>query len=147
MPQYTKPIPEFMDEFGVLFPIARQAADGWVQAFATNEGGEVTTANQIVDIVLKEAATHFASHYTGPITELISRRQVEEALSRTKAGSAPGPDGITVEFLQLMRTWSAIQPTTLFAKSALYIQAPIQYKGGAFFMPTWKCTDRFCLLM
>ena len=137
------------------YPTARQAADGWVQAFAIIEGGEVTTATQIVDIVLREAATHFASHYAGRITELISRRQVEEVLRRTKAGFARGPCGITVEFLQLMRTWSAIQLTTLFAKSALYVQAPIQYTGGALFistkenvhMSTWKCTDQFCLLM
>ena len=54
-----------------------------------NEGGEVTTATQVVDIVVKkEAATHLASRYTGLVTDLISRRQVEEVLRRTKAGSA-----------------------------------------------------------
>ena len=94
--------------------------------------GEVTTAFQVVDIVIKEAGTHLASHYSGPITDLISRRQVEEAFRKIKNGSAPGPDGITVDFLQLLRTWSVIQLTTLFAKASLYIQAPIQYTGGLF---------------
>ena len=111
-------------------PTARQAVDGWAQGFAKIEGGDVTTADQIVDIVSKEAAKHLASHYTGPITDLISRRQVEDVLRKTKAGSAPGPDGITVDFLLMMRAWSTIQVTTLFAKSALYVKAPIQYKGG-----------------
>ena len=133
VPQYLKPIPELIDSFGVPFPTAQRAADGWEQSFATIEAGEGTTSFQIADIVLREAATHLARHYTSPIMDLISRRQVEEALRRTNTGSAPGPDGITVDFLQLIRTWSVIQLTTLFGKSALYIQAPIQYKGGSFF--------------
>ena len=115
------------------FPTAQRAADGWVKSFAAIEGGEVTTDSQIVDIVLREAATHFANHYTGPVTDLISRRQVEEALRKTKSGSARGPDGITVDFLQLLRTWSVIQFTILFARTSVYIQAPIQYKGGSLF--------------
>ena len=41
--QYLKPIPEFIDKFGVPFPTAQQAADGWVKSFAAIEGGEVTT--------------------------------------------------------------------------------------------------------
>ena len=98
-PQYLKPIPELIDKFGVPFPTAQQAADGWVKSFAAIEGGEVTTASQIADIVLREAATHLASHYIGPVTDLIFRRQAKEALRKTKSGSAPGPDGITVGFL------------------------------------------------
>ena len=53
-------------------------ADGWVLVSAKIEGGDTTTADQIIDIVLKEAAINLASHFTGPITDLISRRQVEE---------------------------------------------------------------------
>ena len=63
-PQYLEPIPELIDEFGVPFPTAQRAADGWVKSFAAIEGGEVTTASQIVDIVLREAATYLANHYT-----------------------------------------------------------------------------------
>ena len=44
VPQYLKPIPEFIDEFGAPFPTAQRAADGWVKSFAATEGGEVTTA-------------------------------------------------------------------------------------------------------
>ena len=97
VPQYLKPIPELIDEFGMFFfPTARHAADGWVQVFATIEGGVVPTASQVADIVFKEAATHLASHHLGLITDLISRRQVEEALRRTKAvcshfGSSAAP--------------------------------------------------------
>ena len=75
-----------------------------------------------------------ADKFAGPITDLVSRRQVEEALRKTKTGFAPGPDGITVDFLKRMRTWSVIQLTILFAKSSLYIQTPIQYKGGSLFV-------------
>ena len=57
VPQYLKPIPELIDKFGVPFPTAQRAADGWVKSFAAIEGGEITTASQIVDIVLREAAT------------------------------------------------------------------------------------------
>ena len=67
-----------------------------MKSFAAIEGGEVTSASQIVDIVLREAASHFAKHYTGPITDLIFRKHVEEALRKTKTGTAPGPDEITV---------------------------------------------------
>ena len=55
-PQYFKPIPELIDEFGMPHPTARQAADGWVQAFVRIEGGDITTADRIVDIVFKEGA-------------------------------------------------------------------------------------------
>ena len=78
-----------------------------------------------------------ANQYSGPITDIVSRRQVEEALRKTKAGSAPGPDGITVDLLQLMRTWSVVQLSILFTKTALYVQSPIQYKGGSLF-PLYK---------
>ena len=38
-----------------------------------------------------------------------------------------------MDFFLMMRAWFTIQVTTMFAKSALYVQAPIQYKGGAIF--------------
>ena len=117
MPQYLQPIPELVDDFGMPFATATKAADGWVKSFAAIEGGTVTTAAQIVDIVLREAAINLADQFSGPITDIISRRQVEEAFRKAKTGSAPGPDGITVDFLQLMRTWSVIQLTILFGKS------------------------------
>ena len=128
MPQYLQPIPEIVDDDGMPFATATKAADGWVKSFAAIEGGTVTTAEQIVEIVLQEAATYLAYQYSGPITDIISRRQVEEALRKTKTGSAPGPDGVTVDLLQLMRTWSVIQLTILFTKTSLYVHAPIQYK-------------------
>ena len=92
VPQYVKPIPELIDEFGVPFPTAQRAADGWVKSFATIEREEVTTASQIVHIVVREAAALFAKHYTGLVTDLISRRHVEEAISKTKSGLVSGPD-------------------------------------------------------
>ena len=61
-PQYVKSIPDLIDQFGEPFPIAQNAADGWVKSFAAIEGGEITTASQIVNIVLREAATHLAKH-------------------------------------------------------------------------------------
>ena len=101
VPQYLKPIPELVDEFGMPFATATKAADGWVKSFAAIEGGTVTSASQIVDIILREAATNLADQFSGPITELVSSRKVEEeALRNTKIGFAPGPDGITVDFLQ-----------------------------------------------
>ena len=103
--QYLQPIPEIIYEYGMPFATATKAADGWVKSFAVIEGGTFTTAAQIVDIVLREAANNLADQFSGPITDIISRRQVEEALRKTKSGSAPGPDGITVDFLQRMRTW------------------------------------------
>ena len=145
-----------MDEFGNPFTTATKAADGWVKSFAAIEGGTVTSVSQIVDIILREAATRLADQISGPITDVVSRRQVEEALRKTQTGYAPGPDGITVDFYQLMRTWFVIQLTIFFAKTSLHIQAPIQYKGGSLFLPcaeatvfmlTWKCTDQFCWQM
>ena len=84
VPQYLQPIPEIVDEDGMLSATATKAADGWVKSFAAIEGGTVTTASQIVDIVLREAASNLADQFSGPITELISRRQVEEPLRKTK---------------------------------------------------------------
>ena len=137
MPQYLQPIPEIVDDDGMFFATAAKSADGWVKSFAAIEGGTVTTAEQIVEIVLQEAAIYLAHQYSGPITDIISRRQVEEALRTIKTGSAPGPDGITVDLLQLMKIWSVIQVTIHFIKTSLYVQAPIQYKGGSLF-PLYK---------
>ena len=85
LPQYLKPIPELVDEFGMPFATATKAADGWVKSFAAIERGTVTSASQIVDIRLREAATNLANQFSGPITEFVSRRQ----LRKTKTGSAP----------------------------------------------------------
>ena len=81
----------------------------------------------------KKAAMHLASHFTGTITDYNSRGQLEEALKKTKPGSAPGSDGVTVDFLLLMRAWTTVQLTTLFATSALHVQVSIQYKSLFFF--------------
>ena len=78
------------------FATATKAADGWANSFAVIEASTATTASQIVDIILKEAATHLADQFTALITDLVSRKQIEEVLKKTKNGSAPGPDGITV---------------------------------------------------
>ena len=102
--------------------------------FLAIEGGTVTRAAQIVEIVLQEAAINLAHQYSGPITDIISRRQVEEALRKTKTDFAPGPDGITIDLLQLMRTWPVVQLIIFFTNTSLYVQAPIQYKGGSVFL-------------
>ena len=54
------------------FAIVIKAADGWVKSFPAIEGGTVTTAAQIVDIVLRKAATNLADQFSGPITDIIS---------------------------------------------------------------------------
>ena len=54
-------------------------------------------------------------------------------MRRTKASLVASLYSITIDFLWLMSAWSTIQLTTLFAQSALYVQVPIQYKGGPFF--------------
>ena len=69
--QYFKPIPELVDEFGVLFATATEAADGWVKSLAATEGGTVTTASQSVDIIMREAGIHLANQSSGPITDFI----------------------------------------------------------------------------
>ena len=91
--QYFKPIPEFIDSFGMPFPTVRQAAYGWVQAFAKIEGGEVTTASQVVGIVLKETATHLASQpllgpHHGPDLSQASERSFEK--NQSGLSSRPG---------------------------------------------------------
>ena len=74
MPQYLQPIPELVDDEGVPFATATKAVDGWVKSFAAIEGGTVTTAEQIVDIVLEEAAVNLAHQYSGLITDIMLRR-------------------------------------------------------------------------
>ena len=74
VPQYFQPIPEIVDEESMRFATATKAADGWVKSFAAIEGGRVTTAAQIVDIVRREAAINLADKYSGPITDIVSRR-------------------------------------------------------------------------
>ena len=71
MPQYIQPIPEIVGDDGMPFATATKAADGWVKSFAAIEGGTVTTAAQIVDIVLREAAINLSDNFSGPITDII----------------------------------------------------------------------------
>ena len=63
VPQYLQPIPEIVGDDGMPFATATKAADGWVKSFAAIEGGTVTTAAQIVDIVLREAAINLVDHF------------------------------------------------------------------------------------
>ena len=73
VPQYLKRILELIDLFEMFHPTVGKAGDGWVQGFAKIEGGDATTADQIVDIV-KGGAIKLASHYPGPIIDLIPKR-------------------------------------------------------------------------
>ena len=62
-----------------------------------------------------------------------SRTQIEEALRQTKSGSAPGPDGVSIDLLRLAHTWSAVQLSIMYLKTTLHIAIPIQYRGGTLF--------------
>ena len=71
--------------------------------------------------------------YKGPLTDLPTRQQIENAFRKTKRRSAPGPDGVAADILILTRTWSSIQIAALALKSALTMQTRLQSRGGRLF--------------
>ena len=108
-------------------------ADAWVRAFAHIEGGQEVTPDVFASIVFQETVQAITTNVSGPLGDIFYRTQVEEALRKTKAVSAPGPDGISIDLFRLASVWSAIQLTILYLKTMLHIANPIQYRGGSLF--------------
>ena len=80
--------------------------------------------------MLSETAHAATTRAEGPLGDVLFRTQVEEVLRQTKAGSAPGPTGISIDFLRLAGAWSAIQLAIFYFKTTLHIATLIQYRGG-----------------
>jgi hypothetical protein len=111
----------------------QRIADAWAKAFAEIEGGQEVTPDALANIVLSETINAVTTHASGPLGDVLSRTQIEEALRQTKAGSAPGPGGVSIDFFRLASTWSAVQLSISFFKTTLHIAIPIQYRGGTLF--------------
>ena len=101
----------------------------WVEKFAAVEGGGVITPQELVDLMIQESIRASTRNHEGDIKDLLSRTQIEEAHRRTRKGSAPEPDGITVDLILLSTAWSTVQRMALFLKTALYIQEPPAVQG------------------
>ena len=137
-----------MDASGNPLPDVQRVADAWVRAFAEIEGGQVVTPDALANIVLSETVNAVTTHVEGPLGDVLSRTQVEEALGQTKAGTAPGPDGISIDFSRLAGAWSAIQLTILYFKTTLHIATLSNIEGdfclnftrGEATIWTWLCT-------
>ena len=89
-----------MDANGNPLPDAERIADAWVKAFAEIEGGQDVAPETFADIVLRETVSAVTTYASDPLADLLSRIQTEEALRQTKSGSAPGPDGVSIDFLR-----------------------------------------------
>ena len=103
-----------MDANGNPLPDVERIADAWVKAFAEIEGGQEVAPDTLADIVLRETVSAVTTHASGPIADVLSRTQIEEALRQTKSGSAPGPDGVSIDLLRLIHAWSAVQLSILY---------------------------------
>ena len=103
-----------MDANGNPLPDVERIADAWVKAFAEIEGGQEVAPDTLADIVLRETVSAVTALTPGPLADVLSRTQIEEALKQTKSGSAPEPDGVSVDFLRLIHAWSAVQFSILY---------------------------------
>ena len=92
-------MPEIMDASGNPLPDVQRNADAWVRAFAEIEGGQEVTPDALANIVMSDTVNAVTTHVAGPLGDVLCRTQIEEALRQTKAGSAPGPDGISIDLL------------------------------------------------
>ena len=115
--QYLRPIPEIMDAAGSPLPDVERIADAWVKAFAEIEGSQEVTPDTLANIVLSETVRAVTTHASGPLGDVFSRTQIEEALRQTKSESAPGPDGVSIDLFRLAHTWSAVQFSMMYFKT------------------------------
>ena len=101
---FSRAVPAIADQEGNLVPDATALANAWVQHFAKTEGGNAVEATAIADIVFAERDRITTVGYSGTLTDLPTRQQIEAALRKTKRRSAPGPDGVAADILILTRT-------------------------------------------
>ena len=79
-----RPIPEIMDASGSPLPDVERIADAWVKAFAEIEGGQEVTPDTLANIVLRETVRAVTTHASGPLGDVLSRTQIEEARKANK---------------------------------------------------------------
>ena len=98
MPDYLRGLPELHDADGAPFQTVQHASDAWVQHFAAVEGGYAAAPDLIVITILEEQRRSQHHPMSGLLQEALSRHDVRESLRKVRAGSAPGPDGISASF-------------------------------------------------
>ena len=63
----------------------------------------------MANIVFEETMQAITTNVSGLLGNIFFCTQVEDALCKTKAGSAPEPDSIPIDLLRLTNVGSAIQ--------------------------------------
>ena len=125
------PMPKVLDGNKQPYSTATKLHNGWVDTFAAIEGGYSVSEQEIAELVCQETKRLSQAHSEmRPLKWLLSPLQIEAALRSVKAGSAPGPDGVSADLLRAIGPAFILRLWILYLKSSLTMQAPIQYRGG-----------------
>ena len=104
----------------------------WAQHFAEIEGGQVSSMAQLAGEHASSTATlHVSLH------ELPTRLQWESTFRGIKPKKAPGPDGVTADFVRQDVATFAATSYSLCLKAACTTCEPLRWRGGTAF-PLWK---------
>ena len=126
-------LPHLLHQQGIPFQTALDLANGWVKEFVAIEGGVEVQPQQLADFFLDDADDAIPRTHRSWLDHLPSYADIERAIGKTRIGSAPGPDGISVDLLRMLPGFAALHLFALFLKSALRIQSPLQFRGGYLF--------------
>ena len=104
----------------------------WSQHFAEIEGGHVSS---IADLAAEQASSPAA--FSVSLHELPTRLQWESTFRGIKSKKAPGPDGVTTDFVKQDVATFAATSFPLCLKAAYTTHEPLRWRGGTAF-PLWK---------
>ena len=126
-----QPLPAVLDSTGQLANSTTDRLECWRSHFSRQEAGEAVAH---ADYAGHLRTQRLRNSPPGPVFDIRcvpSLMSVEQTVVGLPTGKAAGYDGITGELLRLHGASSARVLMPIFAKSALSLQEPVEYRGGA----------------
>ena len=125
----STPLPCITNSQGEPCTTIKELQDAWLTHFAEVEGGFQVAPDELLQLCqhddLKQERCPGVT-----FAQIPSLKEVEDSLRRCALHKAAGTDGIVPETCHYAARWMARWIYPLFAKSAIYGNEPIQFKGG-----------------
>ena len=126
-----QPLPAVLDSTGQLASSTADRLECWRSHFAQQEAGEAVAHEDYASHLRTQRLQSRPSCPAFDIRCVPSLMSVEQTIVGLPIGKAAGYDGITGELLRLHAASSARVLLPVFAKSALSLREPVEYRGGA----------------
>ena len=128
----SNPLPAIRTSDGTLARSHEEIAQTWQAYFGHIEGGNPVTPIQLKQRLETSARLLFPTDQTPTLDmqALPTLYQVEAVIRRSRAGKAPGPDGLPSSLFRLAPTQFARLLFPLYLKIGLRCCEPLRFRGG-----------------